>query len=180
LTIACLGLGSNLGDRLANLQLAVDGLGETDGVSVLAVSAVYETAPVGGPPQPPYLNAAVAIETNLAARDLLAVAHRLEDAAGRVRTERWGPRTLDVDVLIVGGEEVDTPDLVVPHPRMHERAFVLAPLADLAPLAPLADTAPAVALPADLPPPPGVTRTPLILHPPGRPLHEGGAGERRR
>jgi len=131
-TFAYLGLGSNLGDRLSNLQCAVDGLGNTAGVSVVEVSAVYETSPVGGPRQPRYLNAAVAIRTRLPARALLEVAHRLEDAAGRVREERWGPRTLDVDVLIVGDETVDTPDLVVPHPRMQERGFVLAPMEDLA------------------------------------------------
>ena len=133
MTAAYLGLGSNLGDRLAHLQGAVDGLAESDGISVVAVSEVYETAPVGGPEQPDYLNAVVAVETALAARDLFEVARGLEDAAARVREERWGPRTLDVDVLVVGDERVDTPDLVVPHPRLRERGFVLAPLADVAP-----------------------------------------------
>jgi 2-amino-4-hydroxy-6-hydroxymethyldihydropteridine diphosphokinase len=97
------------------------------------VSGVYETDPVGGPEQGPYLNAVVAIDTELSARELLALAHRLEDDAQRVREERWGPRTLDVDVLLVGDERVDEPDLVVPHPRMRERGFVLAPLHDVAP-----------------------------------------------
>jgi len=130
---AYLGLGSNLGDRLAHLQAAVDGLVGAPGVHVVAVSRVYETSPVGGPPQDDYLNAVVAVDTTLAARDLLSLAQRLEADAQRVRAERWGPRTLDVDVLLVGDERVDEPDLVVPHPRLRERAFVLVPLADVAP-----------------------------------------------
>lgn len=133
MTRAYLALGSNLGDRLAHLQGAVDGLGATGGIRVVDLSRVYETAPVGGPPQGDYLNAVVAVETSLDARALLGVAQRLEDAAGRVRAERWGPRTLDVDVLLVGDEHVDDPDLVVPHPRLAERGFVLAPLHDVAP-----------------------------------------------
>ena len=131
MTRAYLALGSNLGDRLAHLQGAVDGL-VAERVSVAAVSAVYETDPVG-PPQPAYLNAVVAVDTELDARGLLELAHRLEDAADRRREERWGPRTLDVDVLLVGDERVDEDDLVVPHPRMEERGFVLAPLSDVAP-----------------------------------------------
>ncbi len=129
---AHLALGSNLGDRVANLQAALDGLDATDGIHVVAVSDVYETDPVG-PEQPDYLNAVVAIDTQLSARALLGVAQALERAAHRVRGERWGPRTLDVDVLLVGNEQVDEPDLVVPHPRMWERGFVLAPLGDVAP-----------------------------------------------
>ncbi len=130
---AYLGIGSNLGDRAAHLQGAVDALGRVDGVRIVGVSRVYETSPVGGPPQPDYLNAVVAVDTELTARALLGVAHEVEAAAERVRTVRWGPRTLDVDVLLVGDERVDEPDLVVPHPRMAERAFVIVPLADLAP-----------------------------------------------
>jgi 2-amino-4-hydroxy-6-hydroxymethyldihydropteridine diphosphokinase len=130
---AYLGLGSNEGDRLAYLQSAVDGLSATDGVVVVAVSRVYESEPVGGPPQPDYLNAVVAIDTDLEARRLLAVAHEIENAAARIRAERWGPRTLDVDLLLVGEERVDEADLVIPHPRMGHRAFVLGPLADLEP-----------------------------------------------
>jgi 2-amino-4-hydroxy-6-hydroxymethyldihydropteridine diphosphokinase len=129
---AYLGLGSNLGDRLAELQRAVDGLAATAGVTVAAVSRVYETEPIG-PEQPDYLNAVVAVDTDLGARALLEVAQRLETEAHRVRAERWGPRTLDVDVLLVGDEQVDEPDLEVPHPRLHERAFVRRPLADVAP-----------------------------------------------
>jgi len=125
---AFLGVGSNVGDRQRHLTDAVESL-----TGVVAVSPVYETDPVGGPPQDEYLNIVVELSTALSPRQLLGVAHRLESAAGRVRTERWGPRTLDVDVLLVGDLQVDEPDLVVPHPRMWQRRFVLAPLADLAP-----------------------------------------------
>jgi len=129
---AYLGLGSNLGDRLAHLQAAVDGLAATPGITVVAVSAVYETAPIG-PEQPDYLNAVVALDTALDAHALLDVGQRLEQAALRVRREHWGPRTLDVDILLVGDEQVDEPDLEVPHARLHERKFVRIPLADVAP-----------------------------------------------
>lgn len=124
-----LGLGSNLGDRWAHLRAAVAGVPD-----LVAVSPVYETAPVGGPAgQGPFLNAVVELDTGLGPRQLLEVCRRLEEAAGRVRSQRFGPRTLDVDVLLAGDEQVDEPDLTVPHPRMWERAFVLVPLADLAP-----------------------------------------------
>lgn len=128
MTRAFLGLGSNLGDRRAILAEAVRALPD-----VVAVSPVYETDPVGGPDQGPYLNLVVQLETERTARELLAVCREREQAADRVREVRWGPRTLDVDVLWVEGEEVDEPDLVVPHPRMAQRRFVLAPLRDLAP-----------------------------------------------
>lgn len=121
-------MGSNLGDRRAVLAAAVAAL---DGV--VAVSPVYETDPVGGPEQGPYLNIVVELETGCGARELLTAALALEAAAGRERRVRWGPRTLDVDVLWVEGETVDEPDLRVPHPRMHARGFVMVPLADLAP-----------------------------------------------
>jgi 2-amino-4-hydroxy-6-hydroxymethyldihydropteridine diphosphokinase len=131
---AYLGLGSNQGDRLARLQGAIDGLGATPGVRVVAVSPVYETEPVGGPAQDEYLNAVVGIDTSLSPRELLGVAKDLEAEAGRAPGgERWGPRPLDVDVLLVGHELLNEPDLVVPHPRLFERHFVLAPLADLDP-----------------------------------------------
>ncbi|MFM7270898.1 MAG: 2-amino-4-hydroxy-6-hydroxymethyldihydropteridine diphosphokinase [Actinomycetes bacterium] len=130
---AHLALGSNLGDRLAHLQGAVDALIADPRVEVLAVSAVYETDPVGGPVQDDFLNAVVAIETDLDPHALLALAQDLERAAHRVRREHWGPRTLDVDLLLLGDLRISTPDLEVPHPRMWERAFVLAPLADVAP-----------------------------------------------
>ena len=125
---AYLGLGSNLGDRRAHLRAAVAALPD-----VVAVSPVYETEPLGGPPgQQPYLNLVVELDTDLSPRDLLAVGNRLEETAGRVREEVGGPRTLDVDVLVVGDLVVNEPDLVVPHPRIWRRRFVLAPLADLA------------------------------------------------
>jgi len=127
---AFLALGSNLGDRAANLRGAVAALVELGDLE--AVSDVFETAPVGGPGgQGPYLNMVVRLATCRSARELLEVCRQLEEAAQRVRVERWGPRTLDVDVLWVDGEEVDEPDLEVPHPRMFERAFVLAPLEDV-------------------------------------------------
>ncbi len=126
---AFLALGSNLGDRWEHLRTAVEGLPD-----VVAVSPVYETAPVGGPEgQGSYLNVVAELDTGLSPRQLLALGRRLEAASGRVRGERWGPRALDVDVLLVGDLEVDDPDLQVPHPRMWERAFVLVPLSDLAP-----------------------------------------------
>ena len=126
---AYLGLGSNLGDRRAHLRTAVTSLPD-----VVAVSPVYETEPMGGPPgQSPYLNLVVALDTDLTPRQLLEVGQGLESAAGRVRTLPNAPRPLDVDILLVGDLRVDEPDLIVPHPRMWERRFVLAPLADLAP-----------------------------------------------
>jgi len=129
---AFLGLGSNLGDRRAHLRRAIELL-EAEG-DLVAVSPLYETDPVGGPPgQVAYLNVVVELRTDATARQLLERCARLERDAQRVRSVRFGPRTLDVDVLLVGTERVDDPDLVVPHPRMHERRFVLAPLADLAP-----------------------------------------------
>lgn len=129
MTRAFLGLGSNLGDSWATLR---DAVGSLQGV--VAVSPVYRTQPMGGPGgQQPYLNLVVQIDTDLTARQLLGVCHRLEAAANRVRTERWGPRTLDVDILWIEGVEIAEPDLEVPHPRMRQRRFVMAPLADIAP-----------------------------------------------
>jgi 2-amino-4-hydroxy-6-hydroxymethyldihydropteridine diphosphokinase len=126
---AFLGLGSNLGDRRAYLHHAVSNLPD-----VVRVSPVYETDPVGGPPgQDPYLNVVVELSTDRTARQLLALAQAAEAVAHRVRNERWGPRTLDVDVLLVGDTVINDADLVVPHPRLWERAFVLIPLYDLAP-----------------------------------------------
>jgi 2-amino-4-hydroxy-6-hydroxymethyldihydropteridine diphosphokinase len=126
---AFLALGSNLGDRHGYISGAIKRLPD-----VVAVSNLYETDPVGGPPgQGAYLNCVVELRTALTPRELLAAAQAAEADARRVRVERWGPRTLDVDVLLVGDEAVDEPDLVVPHPRMWERGFVLVPLADLAP-----------------------------------------------
>jgi 2-amino-4-hydroxy-6-hydroxymethyldihydropteridine diphosphokinase len=130
---AYIGLGSNLGDRLAYLQQAVDLLGGTDGVRILRSSRVYESEPVGGPPQPDYLNAVVEVETDLSAPDLLRACMSVEERMKRTRAVRWGPRTIDLDVLTYGRERIEEPNppLVVPHPLMHERGFVLLPLAEL-------------------------------------------------
>ena len=125
---ALLGLGSNLGDRVEYLRQAVAAIPD-----VVAVSDAYETDPVGGVEQEPFLNIVVELDTELSPQALLGVCRAREQAADRVRVIRWGPRTLDVDVLWVDGETVDEADLEVPHPRMFERAFVLIPLADLAP-----------------------------------------------
>jgi 2-amino-4-hydroxy-6-hydroxymethyldihydropteridine diphosphokinase len=124
-----LGLGSNLGDRLATLQRAVDLL-DAEHVRVRASSRVWETDPVG-PAQPDFLNAVVRAETDLEPLELLSACHRVEATLGRVRHERWGPRTIDIDVLLYDGDSVDEPSLSVPHPRMTERAFVVLPMLDL-------------------------------------------------
>lgn len=132
---AYLAIGSNLGDRWAYLRSALDALARLD--ANLRASPVYETAPVGGPlDQGPYLNAVVRIDTELSPHALLAFTQQIESDAGRVRRERWAARTLDVDIVEIEGVRIDDDDLVVPHPRMAERAFVLAPLEDLEPLAP--------------------------------------------
>ncbi len=134
---AVLALGSNLGDRLRTLQRAVDALAGSAGIDVLSVSPVYETAPVGGPDQPDYLNAVVLADTSLPAAGLLARAHEIEAAARRTRELRWGPRTLDIDVIAYGDQLSGDPELTLPHPRAHERAFVLAPWLDVDPAAEL-------------------------------------------
>ena len=130
---AFLGLGSNVGDRWAHLRRAAAAVPD-----LVRTSAVYETEPVGGPPgQGPFLNAVAELQTELDPRRLLDVCWQLEEAAGRIRTEHHGPRTLDLDVLLLedadGQITVDETDLTVPHPRMWERPFVLIPLSDLAP-----------------------------------------------
>ena len=128
-----LALGSNLGDRLETLQGAVDALFDAPGVDFVAVSPVYETAPVGGPQQPDYLNAVIVVDTELSGQTILDRAHGIEEVFGRVREQTWGPRTLDVDVIVCGDETSDDPALTLPHPRAHERAFVLAPWHDIDP-----------------------------------------------
>ena len=129
MTRAFLALGSNLGDREAELRRAVGALTE-----LVAASSVYETDPVGGPEgQGAYLNMVVQLETDRSPDQLLETCRSLEAVAGRVRDEHWGPRTLDVDVLWIDGVTVDEPELQVPHPRLRERPFVLAPLSELAP-----------------------------------------------
>jgi 2-amino-4-hydroxy-6-hydroxymethyldihydropteridine diphosphokinase len=128
-----LSLGSNLGESFETLQGAVDALLSASELVPVAVSPVYETDPVGGPEQSTYLNAVLVVDTTLRGRMLLERAQAAEEAFGRERDERWGPRTLDVDVLAVGDRVVDEDDLQLPHPRAHERAFVLVPWADVDP-----------------------------------------------
>jgi len=132
-TVAYVGLGANLGARAETLRRALELLAEADGVSVLAVSQLRETEPVGVVDQPPFLNGAVALETTRTARELLDLLLAIEASLGRVREERWGPRTIDLDLLVYGDEVVDEPGLRVPHPHLDERRFALEPLAELAP-----------------------------------------------
>ena len=141
-----LSLGSNLGDRLEQLQGAVDALADTPELTVVGVSPVYETDPVGGPDQPDYLNAVLVADGPHSPRTLLERALAVENAFDRVRDVRWGPRTLDVDVVAVGDLVVDEPDLQVPHPRAAERAFVLVPWLDVDAAAELAGSGPVAAL----------------------------------
>jgi 2-amino-4-hydroxy-6-hydroxymethyldihydropteridine diphosphokinase len=122
-----IGLGSNLGDRVDHLRRAITGLGHAG--ELVAVSPLYETAPVGGPEQGPYLNAIAILESDLDPQSLLGVCEEIERDAGRVRQQRWGPRTLDVDIVASDGPIVVSPSLQVPHPRASHRRFVLEPLA---------------------------------------------------
>jgi 2-amino-4-hydroxy-6-hydroxymethyldihydropteridine diphosphokinase len=144
-----LGLGANLGDRLATLQRAVDLLAAR-GVRTAASSRVWATAPVGGPAdQPEFLNVVVEIDPGaLAPADVLAAANDVEAELGRIRDVRWGPRTIDIDVLLWGDLTSDDPSLTIPHPRMHERAFVVMPLLDLDPDPRMPDGRRLVELPA--------------------------------
>jgi 2-amino-4-hydroxy-6-hydroxymethyldihydropteridine diphosphokinase len=132
--VVVLGLGANLGDRLATLQAAVDAL-VARGIRVVASSRVWATTPVGGPPdQGEFLNAVVAIDPGTRSpHDVLAVANEVEASLGRVRRERWGPRTIDIDLLLWNDRVVATPELTIPHPRLTERAFAVLPLLDLDP-----------------------------------------------
>jgi 2-amino-4-hydroxy-6-hydroxymethyldihydropteridine diphosphokinase len=133
-TTAYVGLGANLGDREATLRRAVDLLADEAEVEVTRVSRLRETDPVGVVDQPRFLNGVAAVETSLSPRELLEVLLRIERGLGRVRGEtRWGPRTVDLDLLVYGREEIDEPGLRVPHPRLHERRFALEPLAELDP-----------------------------------------------
>ena len=134
MTTVYLGLGSNLGDRRRNLEAAVEALRAHPLVRVTAVSSFLETEPVGGPPgQGKFLNAAAEIETDLAPEALLAELKRIERALGRKAGPRWGPREVDLDILLYGEEVLETEALVIPHPRLRERRFVLEPLAEIAP-----------------------------------------------
>ncbi len=133
--IAYIGLGSNLGDRRRNLESALGALRKTTGIEVVAVSVLIETEPEGPPRQDRYLNGAAMIRTKLSPRGLLQAMLEIESAHGRDRMveRRWGPRRVDLDLLMYADRIIDEPDLVVPHPRMHRRTFVLAPLAEIAP-----------------------------------------------
>lgn len=142
--IAYLGLGSNLGDRRATIESAISDLKQVEGIEVVITSRLIETDPVGPVQQAPFLNGATKIRTTLSARSLLDVCLALEKDHGRDRSGEpsWGPRTLDLDLLLYGEQMIDEPGLCVPHPRMHERGFVLVPLSEIAPLAkhPVLDT----------------------------------------
>lgn len=129
---ALIGLGSNIGDRVAQLRTAVAELQSTDDVSVLAMSSVYESDPVGGPEQPDFLNAVVLVDTALQPGQLLARLHEIEQVHGRMRTERWGPRTLDLDLIDYEDFSATEPELTVPHPLATQRAFVMVPAAEVA------------------------------------------------
>lgn len=134
MSTAYLGLGGNLGDRRKYLANALLGLGDGAGICVEKVSSVYETKPMGVVDQPDFLNLVAQVTTELSAHDLLARCFHIETSLGRVRTERWGPRTIDLDLLWYDGQSVNDLDLVLPHPRMATRAFVLVPLAEIAPM----------------------------------------------
>jgi 2-amino-4-hydroxy-6-hydroxymethyldihydropteridine diphosphokinase len=133
LTVAVLGLGGNVGDTRVLLAAAVKLLAQHPKIRIEAVSALYETPPWGKTDQPAFRNAAVRIETALSAQALLFAILEIERGLGRNRTERWGPRTVDIDILLYGTDEIDEPGLHVPHPRLAERAFALAPLVDVMP-----------------------------------------------
>jgi len=154
-----IGVGSNEGNRLACLSAAVQALGETPGLRLIQMAPILETEPVGGPPQGPYLNTVVELETALPPRELLSVLQAIERRLGRRSSpERWTSRPIDLDVLLYGDRVIQKPGLSIPHPRMHERRFVLEPLAQLAPdvvhpvlgltATALLDRLPASALPA--------------------------------
>ena len=136
-TRAAIGLGSNLGDRARHIADAIGSLSELG--DLVAASALYQTAPMGGPEQGPYLNAVAVIDTNLSARRLLEACLEIEQAHGRERREKWGPRTLDLDIVLFGSAVIDEPGLTVPHPELANRRFVLEPLAEAWPGAALPD-----------------------------------------
>ena len=131
--LAYIGLGANLGKPVAQVRRALAGLAELDEVEVLRVSRLYRNPPLGPKEQSWYINAVAQVRTRLTAEELLRALGRLETALGRVRGERWGPRIIDLDLLLYDGEVVNTAELVLPHPEMHRRAFVLTPLAEIAP-----------------------------------------------
>jgi 2-amino-4-hydroxy-6-hydroxymethyldihydropteridine diphosphokinase len=131
---AFIGLGSNEGDRLENISRAAKLLGDCRGIQLVRMATILEYEPVGGPPQGPYLNTVLEVETTLTPRQLLTEAKRIEEALGRkLPGERWGPRPIDLDILLIEDLVLAEPDLMVPHPRLHERGFVLEPLSQLDP-----------------------------------------------
>lgn len=130
--VSAIGLGSNLGDSLLILEAAIETLVQTSAIKLLAKSNWYRTKPIG-PPQPDYLNGCVIVQVEMIPELLLEILLKIENKFGRVRNERWGARTLDLDILLYGNQIIDTPKLQVPHPRMCDRAFVLVPLAEIAP-----------------------------------------------
>jgi 2-amino-4-hydroxy-6-hydroxymethyldihydropteridine diphosphokinase len=132
---AYVGLGANVGQPRRQLQEALRLLNAAEEVEVLQVSTFYRNPPLGPPDQPWYLNAVAQVRTRLAPEELWRVLQQIETALGRVRGPRWGPRIIDLDLLLYAGETIKTPELVVPHPEMHHRAFVMAPLAEIAPQA---------------------------------------------
>jgi len=166
MTRVVLALGSNLGDRLANLQAAVDALCGPGGLGFVAVSPVYETAPVGGPGQPDFLNAVLLASTALPARAVLDRAHAAEAARRRVRGVAGGPRTLDVDIISYDDVVSEDPGLTLPHPRAHQRAFVLVPWHDVEPAARLAGHGPVAGLAAAASAAAPPRRVPELLRPP--------------
>ncbi|MCZ6682550.1 MAG: 2-amino-4-hydroxy-6-hydroxymethyldihydropteridine diphosphokinase [Planctomycetota bacterium] len=132
--VAYVGLGSNMGNREKNIAAALNSLESTRGINVTKASALYETEPVGGPPgQDSFINAVVRVETTLTSRRLLAVCLNIEDSLGRKRSVRWGPRTIDLDLLSFDDEIRASAKLMLPHPHMHTRRFVMEPLAEIAP-----------------------------------------------
>jgi 2-amino-4-hydroxy-6-hydroxymethyldihydropteridine diphosphokinase len=130
---AFIAMGANLGDRARSLSSAAASLGEQQGVRIVKGSRVYETAPVGVADQPEFLNAVLQVETDLSPRALMDLLLQVERQSGRIRRQKWGPRTLDLDLLLYGNRVIREPGLEVPHPHLHERGFVLVPLCDLCP-----------------------------------------------
>lgn len=173
---AFLGLGGNLGDRMATLQRAVDLLHADARTRVDAVSSLYETRPVGGPEQEDFLNLAVRVATRRTPRALLALCNDVERALGRVRRERWGPRTVDLDILLYGDRVVRRRDLRIPHPRLAERAFALVPLLEVAPGQRLPDGRSLPSLVAALAPLEGIRAVGSQIVVPGTP-QPGGVGD---
>ena len=147
---AFVGLGANLGDPAAQLAAALEAIGRLSGTRIVAVSSFYRTAPIGYEAQPDFLNAVAEIETALAPDELLTALQAVESVAGRARSFPNAPRTLDLDLLLYGDRTLDAPGLQVPHPRMHERAFVLAPLVEIAPEVAIPGRGPAATLLARL------------------------------